>query len=72
MSKPRDVVKRIAKEAKRLGLPFGLEREGANHTVYNLDGLMIPIPRHREIGEGLTEQIYRECQPKLGKGWWRR
>lgn len=72
MSKPRDIVKRISREAKRQGLGFTFDREGANHTVYLLDGLMIPIPRHREIGSGLTEQIYRECQDKLGKGWWRR
>jgi hypothetical protein len=39
----------------------------ANTPVYNLDGIVIPIPRHREIGEGLTEQIYREYQPKLGR-----
>ena len=46
-------------------------REGANHTVYSLDGLLIPIPRHNEIAKGTTEAIYRECTPKLGKGWWR-
>lgn len=72
MSKPRDIVKRIRREAKRQGMTFELARQGANHEVYSLDGLMIPIPRHREVGEGLTEQIYRECQDKLGKGWWRR
>jgi hypothetical protein len=38
-----------------------------NTPVYNLDRLMIPIPRHREIGEGLTEQIYHECQPKVAR-----
>lgn len=72
MTKPRDIVKRISREAKRQGVDFGLAREGANHTVYLLGSTMIPIPRHREVGEGLTEQIYRECQDELGKGWWRR
>ena len=51
-------------------MTFELARQGANHEFYSLDGLMIPI-RHREVGEGLTEAIYRECQDKLGKGWWR-
>ena len=64
-------MKRIRREAVRQGLEFELGREGANHSVYLLDGLVIPIPRHRDIGERLTEQIYRECQEKLGKGWWR-
>jgi hypothetical protein len=72
VTKPRDIVKRIKREAKRRDLDFLFDHEGANHTLYDLDGTMIPIPRHREIGEGLTEQIYRECQDKLGKGWWRK
>ena len=33
-----------------------------------LDGLIIPIPRHRELGEGLADEIRRECEPKLGRG----
>ena len=72
VSKPRDIVKRIAAEAKRQGLNFALDREGANHTIYSLDGIIIPIPRHREVNERTAEGIYRECQEKLGKGWWRR
>jgi hypothetical protein len=72
VSRPRDIVRRIAEEAKRQGLDFGLDREGANHTIYVLDGVIIPIPRHREVNERTTEGIYRECQEKLGKGWWRR
>lgn len=71
MTKPRYIVRRIGRAAKRSGLDFHLDHEGANHSVYRLDGVMIPIPRHREIGERLTEQIYRECQGKLGRGWWR-
>jgi hypothetical protein len=48
-----------------------LDREGGNHAVYSLDGLMIPMPRHNEIDDRLAQQIYKECEPKLGKGWWR-
>ena len=72
VTKSRDIVKRIAKEARTKGLTFDLEREGANHTVYRLDGVMIPIPRHREVNEMTTEGIYKECSEKLGKGWWRK
>lgn len=72
MTRPRDIVRRIGREAKRQNLDFGLDREGSNHTVYKLDGTMIAIPRHNDIGEGLTEAIYKQCQDKLGKGWWRR
>ena len=71
MAKRRDVITRITKAAAAAGLTWKIEREGARHTVYTLDGLRIPIPRHTEIGEGLTEDIYKECAAKLGKGWWR-
>jgi len=72
VTKPRDIVRRISKEAKRRNLGFGLLREGANHTIYSLDGLMVVVPRHREVSELTTQGIYRECEQKLGKGWWRR
>lgn len=65
-------MKRIAREAKAQGLGFTMDREGANHTIYMLDGVMIPIPRHREVNEMTTEGIYKECAEKLGKGWWRK
>ena len=69
--KRREVVKRIAAEAKRQGVTWELARQGANHAVYTLDDAMIPIPRHRELGEGLVVDIFKECQDVLGKGWWR-
>ena len=65
-------MKRISREAKRQDVTFGLDREGGNHTVYRLGTTMLPIPRHREVGEGLTEAIYKQCENELGKGWWRR
>jgi len=37
-----------------------------------LDNPKVPIPRHTEIGEGLTRKILHECEAKLGKGWWRK
>jgi hypothetical protein len=69
---PRDIVKRISQEAKRQGQTFEFDREGANHSVWLLNGsTMIPIPRHRQVGEQLTEKIYKEFQDMLGTGWWR-
>lgn len=65
-------MKRIAAEAKRQGVAWRLTREGANHTVYALDGVVIPIPRHSELGETLAVDIFKECQGVLGKGWWRK
>jgi hypothetical protein len=69
--KRREVIKRIASEAKTKGVAWKQDREGANHTVYTLAGLQVPIPRHNEIHDRLAERIFKECEPKLGKGWWR-
>ena len=72
MTRRREVVRRIGIAARRSGLEWFEVREGANHTVYNLDGLMIPIARHSEIDNQMAEIIYKECAAKLGKDWWRR
>jgi hypothetical protein len=72
VTRRRDVIRRISARAAEVGVEWVLDREGSNHSVYRLGGLMIPIPRHSEIGERTTQDIYRECAEVLGKGWWRR
>lgn len=69
--KRRELVKRISKNARASGAEFDLDHEGGNHSVYNLDGCMIPIPRHNEIGEMLAREIFKQCESVLGKDWWR-
>lgn len=69
MTKRKEVIKKIEKAAKAKGFEFVEKREGGNHTIYDLDGVMVPIARHNEIDR--PETIYRECEDKLGKGWWR-
>lgn len=69
--KRRDLLKKIAQESKRKGVTWTLNRNGANHDVYNLDGAMIPIPRHTEIGDRFSVEIFKECESKLGKRWWK-
>jgi len=65
MTKRRDIIKTIAAAAKRQGLAFGLEREGASHSVYSLDGLMTPIGRHNDLDNQMAEIIYKEAAAKL-------
>ncbi len=68
----RDILKKVAKAAKAAGIEWGLAREGANHSIYKLDGKQIAIGRHPgEVGTRYAETIYRECEEKLGKDWWR-
>jgi hypothetical protein len=70
--KRKDLVKKIAVAARRQKAEWKVLREGANHTIYTLDGTVIPVPRHRELGENLAVDIFKECQDVLGKGWWKR
>lgn len=70
--KRRDLIKKIATEAKRQDVEWTLCGEGANQSIYLLKGEIIPIPRHSELGEQLAVEIFKECQAVLGKGWWRR
>lgn len=65
-------MRRIAKEAKRQDAAWVLDHEGSRHTVFRLNGRMVPVPRHTEIGEILAREIFVECEDELGKGWWKR
>jgi hypothetical protein len=70
--KRREVIKKIAAAAKKQGAKWILAREGANHTVYTLDGVAVPIPRHNELGEIFSIDLFKECEGVLGKGWWKK
>jgi hypothetical protein len=69
--KRAEILSLIEKAAKAAELKFMLLREGANHSIYDLDGVMIPIARHRELGQRYAETILKQCEAKLGRGWWR-
>lgn len=69
--KRRDLEKKISKAAKAAGVDWLFVREGSKHTVYTLNGVLIPIPRHNEIVQFTAEGIMKECEFILGEGWWR-
>lgn len=72
MPKTASVIRNIETAAKKAGLTFEYLREGGNHTIYSLDGLIVPIARHATTDGYLEVRIYKQCEQKLGKGWWRR
>lgn len=65
------MIKRISKQAKDDGVDFDLKREGGNHSVFDVGGCMIPIPRHKEIDDNLAREIFRQCEPVFGEDWWK-
>lgn len=71
MPKRAEILGRIQQAAKSAEMKFILLREGANHSIYDLDGVMIPIARHRELGQRYAETVYKQCETKLGRNWWR-
>lgn len=60
-----ELEKQIAELAKANGVEWGFVRAGANHDVYRFNGKTIPIPRHREIAEGLVRSILKQCRSTL-------
>lgn len=70
--KRRDLVKAIASAAKTADVSWELLRDTGNHTSFLLAGqVRIDVPRHTEVGEMLAEKIMKDCEPVLGKRWWR-
>jgi len=69
--KRTEILRRITQAARSADVEWSEIRQGGNHTIYRLGTKMIPIPRHREIGEGLARAIFTEAESELGKGWWR-
>lgn len=72
MPKTSAVIRNIETAARKAGLTWEHLREGGNHTIYSLDGLIVPIARHATTDGYLETRIYKICETKLGKGWWRR
>jgi predicted RNA binding protein YcfA (HicA-like mRNA interferase family) len=56
--KRRDLVRVL------LDLGAVLVREGAEHTVYvnPRTGVLLPVPRHREISEGVTRSLLKDAR----------
>jgi len=60
---PRGLKKR--KDLIREMVDSGAEllREGGSHTIFrSRTGMLVPVPRHAEIGEGLARKIVRDAK----------
>lgn len=65
------VLKKIKRAAKTAGVDY-LEVEQTRHTGLIVGDVHTTLARHGEVTEGTAEALYRQLQPALGKGWWRR
>ncbi|MFT3716803.1 MAG: hypothetical protein QM774_12930 [Gordonia sp. (in: high G+C Gram-positive bacteria)] len=71
MTKRKELTKKIAQAAKAAGIPWEVEREGGNHTIYRLGDQKVTIGRHNELGNRYAETVYKQCEQTLGEDWWR-
>jgi hypothetical protein len=57
-----ELLRRIATRARRQGVDWTLDRQGSNHEIWRCGTTRVTIPRHLEIGNGVTHTILRELQ----------
>lgn len=71
MTSRKELIKKIEDAAKAAGIEWEYARPGGNHTIYKLGGVMIPVGNHRQFDEHYARTVYKECEVKLGKDWWK-
>lgn len=69
--KRRDVLRKIRKAAKEAGVDYA-EQELTRHTGITVGGVSTTVARHSEIPDLFAETIFKQLEPALGKGWWRK
>jgi len=62
--KKRDLERTIHGLARKRGTTF-VRVGGTRHDKYLLNGRVIMIPRHNEIGEMLAKEILKQCEKAL-------
>lgn len=62
--KKADLEKRIKALAKSRDVEWAYVG-GTKHDKYRLNGTVVMIPRHREIGEALAAKILKDCHKAL-------
>ena len=70
--KRNDVIKRIRKAAKDQGLSFD-QYELTNHTGIKVGDTATTVSRSSEdMPDVFAQTIFKQLEPALGKGWWRK
>jgi len=67
-----EVIRKIRKAAKEQGLAFSQE-ELTRHTGITVGGLRTTVSRSsKDMPNVFAETIFKQLEPVLGKGWWRK
>ena len=62
----------IARAARAQGVVWQLHRQGASHEIWRCGKTLVPVPRHKEIGNTMAWTIFAQLEPEIGKDWWRK
>ncbi|MDR2619609.1 MAG: ribonuclease PH [Propionibacteriaceae bacterium] len=69
--KRREVLSKLAAEAKRKGQPFRTV-ELKRHTGVIVGAVHSTLKRHAEIEDDAARKFFDQFAAVLGKGWWRK
>ncbi|MFF9780390.1 hypothetical protein ACF1HJ_42995 [Streptomyces sp. NPDC013978] len=58
----RVLLRELRRIAAGKGADLVLARQGARHEIYILQGVSLPVPRHREIAEGTAETLIKAAE----------
>ena len=65
-----DLIREIADAAREKGVTWRFGRHGSDHDIWYCSAIRVPIPRHREVSEGVVDRIRRDLEAVLGTRWW--
>ncbi len=69
--KTAQVLKKIRTAAKAAGVSYE-EFQRTNHLGLKVGNVKTTIGRHSETPDSAARALYKQLEPALGKGWWRR
>lgn len=58
----RTLIQELRQIAANKDADLVLARQGANHEIYNLRDVSLPVPRHREIAEGTAKALIKAAE----------
>jgi hypothetical protein len=66
-----EIIRKIRKAAKDAGLEYVAE-ELTNHTGVVVGGVPTTVSRSTADFGWMAETIFKQLEPALGEGWWRK
>lgn len=66
-----EIIRKIRKAAKAAGVTVEID-ELTNHTGLTVGGVSTTVSRSTSDFGQMAEVIFKQLEPALGEGWWRK